>query len=243
MAKKTPGLPRVGVTTRFRSALVSHSIHRGYIEQVARSGGLPLAIPTVEPEFCDDYLDTVDGLLLTGGEDIDPRFSPGTPRQRDYTYHPRRDAFEFRLARGALHRGLPVLGICRGSQVLWSVTGNPLVPHLPDVNGGQVLHRHSPTEPAQHSVRLVPGSKVARAYDEPVVKVASLHHQGLGPQTPGDLRWRVVGHAEDGMVEAFEREDTAAPWAVGVLWHPELPVGDDRTDPLIAAFVSAIGTS
>lgn len=241
MAKKTSKPLRIGVTTRFRSAIVSHSIHRGYIDQVVRSGALPIAIPTLDPEFCEAYLEVLDGLVLTGGEDIDPVFCPETPRQPDYTYHPRRDAFELRLARRALDRGMPVLGICRGSQILWSLTGNPLIPHLPDVNGGQVLHRSSLTEPAPHSVRLEPGSKVARAYGQPVVKVASLHHQGLGEQTPGDVRWRVTARADDSTVEAFERADTDAPWAVGVLWHPELPADDDRTDPLVAAFVRAVG--
>lgn len=208
-----------------------------------RAGALPLVIPTAEAALCEDYIDVLDGLLLTGGEDIDPAYCTGTTRQSGYAYHPDRDAFELRLARLALDRGLPVLGICRGSQILWTATGNPLIPHIPDVNGGRILHRHSLTEPSRHGVTLAPGSKVADAYGTTAVKVMSYHHQGLGEQTPGDLRWRVTARADDAVVEAFERDDPAAPWTVAVLWHPELPADDDRTDPLIAAFVSAAGTS
>ncbi|MEU2389511.1 gamma-glutamyl-gamma-aminobutyrate hydrolase family protein [Streptomyces sp. NPDC007369] len=229
------------MTSRFRHAIDSHSIHRGYIDQVVRAGGLPVVLPTLGAEYCEELIEAVDGLLLTGGEDIDPAHCTGSARRPDYTYHPRRDVFELRLARLALDRGLPVLGICRGSQILWSATGNPVIAHIPDVNDGQVLHRTSLTETSRHVVSPAPGSKVAAAYGEAKIEVTSYHHQGLGEQTPGDLRWLVTARAEDSLTEAFEREDADAPWAVGVLWHPELPAGDDRTDPLIADFVSAAG--
>jgi putative glutamine amidotransferase len=227
--------------SRFRDGIDSHSIHRGYIDQAVGAGALPIVVPTVGTELCESFVEAVDGLLLTGGEDIDPAYCRGTERQPDYRYHPRRDAFELRLTRLALDRGLPVLGICRGAQILWSATGNPLIPHIPDVNDGQVLHRTSLTEPSRHHVLLEPGSNVADAYGESKVEVTSYHHQGLGEQTPGDLQWRVTARAEDALAEAFERDTPGAPWAVGVLWHPELPCVEDRIDPLIAAFVSAVG--
>ncbi|MEU3073495.1 gamma-glutamyl-gamma-aminobutyrate hydrolase family protein [Streptomyces laurentii] len=234
--------PRIGVTSRFRQAIDSHALHHGYVDQVVRAGGLPTVLPTLDPEFCDELLENLDGLLLTGGEDIDPAHCTGSVRRPDYTYHPRRDAFELCLARRALDRGLPLLGVCRGSQILWSATGNPLIAHIPDVNHGQVLHRASLTKTSRHLVLLTSGSVVAEAYDEAKIEVTSYHHQGLGEQTSGDLRWRVTARAEDGLAEAFEQEDAEAPWAVGVLWHPELPA-DDWTDPLVSAFVSAAGAS
>ncbi|MCX4539395.1 gamma-glutamyl-gamma-aminobutyrate hydrolase family protein [Streptomyces sp. NBC_01565] len=244
MVTGSSGRPRIGVTSRFRQAIESHSVHRGYIDQVTRSGALPITIPTLGLEFCEEFLDAVDGLLLTGGEDIDPDYCTGSIRRPDYVYHPRRDAFELRLARLALDRGLPVLGICRGSQILWALTGNPLIAHIPDVNDHQVLHRTSLTEVSRHVVSLAPGSKVAGAYGESKVEVTSYHHQGLGEQAPGGLRWEVTARADDSLVEGFERAGAGAPWAVGVLWHPELPADDDeRTDPLIAAFVSAAGAA
>ncbi|WP_414170001.1 gamma-glutamyl-gamma-aminobutyrate hydrolase family protein [Streptoverticillium reticulum] len=231
--------PRIGVTSRFREAIQSHSIHRGYVEQVARAGGLPVVVPCLAEELCEPYLSVVDGLLLTGGEDIDPAHCTGTTGQAGYVYQPGRDRFEIRLARSALDRGLPTLGICRGAQILHTATGNPLIPHLPDVNGGLVAHRTSLTEPSRHGVTPVAGSKVADAYGEGQLKVTSYHHQGLGEQTPGGVRWRVTARSDDSFAEAIEREGAA--WTVGVLWHPELPVdeGDSGPDPLIAAFVSA----
>ncbi|MEV4921467.1 gamma-glutamyl-gamma-aminobutyrate hydrolase family protein [Streptomyces roseoverticillatus] len=267
--------PRIGVTSRFRQAIRSHSIHEGYVEQVVRAGGLPLVIPCTEADaeadgdLCASYLAVLDGLLLTGGEDMDPAHCRGTVRQPGYTYHPRRDAFETRLAAAALEARMPTLGICRGAQVLHTVTGNPLIGHIPDVNGGRVAHRTSLTETSRHSVTLAEGSKVARAYGdrayggsyeegagERTLKVTSYHHQGLGEQTPGGIRWRVTARADDSLAEAIEREadtegDTQGDaWAVGVLWHPELPADDgpadgtgERTDPLIAAFVAAAGAS
>ncbi|MGK5544767.1 gamma-glutamyl-gamma-aminobutyrate hydrolase family protein [Streptomyces sp. URMC 127] len=240
----------------------SHSIHEGYVEQVTRAGGLPLVIPCTDADgdLCASYLSLLDGLLLTGGEDMDPAHCRGTVRQPGYTYHPRRDAFETRLAGSALEAGMPTLGICRGAQVLYTVTGNPLIGHIPDVTGGHVAHRISLTETSRHSVTLAEGSKVARAYAEAdggirheaggarTLKVTSYHHQGLGEQTPGGIRWRVTARADDSLAEAIEREGDA--WAVGVLWHPELPADDgpadgsgERTDPLIAAFVAAAGAS
>ncbi|PSJ30096.1 peptidase C26 [Streptosporangium nondiastaticum] len=242
--------PRIGVTSRFRQAIRSHSIHEGYTEQVLRAGGLPLVIPCTgaDEDVCASYLSVLDGLLLTGGEDMDPAHCRGTVRQPGYTYHPRRDAFETRLAGAALEAGMPTLGICRGAQVLHTVTGNPLIGHIPDVNGGRVAHRTSLTETSRHSVTLAEGSKAARAYGERTLKVVSYHHQGLDEQTPGGIRWRVTARADDSLAEAIEREGDA--WAVGVLWHPELPADDgpadgtgERTDPLIAAFVAAAGAS
>ncbi|MCF3102079.1 gamma-glutamyl-gamma-aminobutyrate hydrolase family protein [Streptomyces roseoverticillatus] len=255
--------PRIGVTSRFRQAIRSHSIHEGYVEQVVRAGGLPLVIPCTDADgdLCASYLSVLDGLLLTGGEDMDPAQCRGTVRRPGYTYHPRRDAFETRLAGAALEAGLPTLGICRGAQVLHTVTGNPLIGHIPDVNGGRVAHRTSLTETSRHSVTLTEGSKVARAYGdrayggspgERTLKVTSYHHQGLGEQTPGGIRWRVTARADDSLAEAIEREEDTEgdAWAVGVLWHPELPADDgpadgtgERTDPLIAAFVAAAGAS
>lgn len=227
------------MTSRFRPAVSSHAIHRGYVDQVLRAGGLPFVIPCTEAELGAPYLDAVDALLLTGGEDIDPAYCRGTRRQTGYTYHPGRDAFELALTGLALERGIPVLGICRGAQVLYAATGHPLIGHIPDVNGGAVEHRLSLTEPSRHTVTLAEGSEVARAYGERVLKVTSYHHQGLGEPAPGGVRWRVTATADDSLTEAVEREDGGA-WAVGVLWHPELPAeDDDRTDPLIAAFVSA----
>ncbi|MFH8655672.1 gamma-glutamyl-gamma-aminobutyrate hydrolase family protein [Streptomyces afghaniensis] len=233
--------PRIGVTARFRSAIESHCLHAGYVHHVIRAGGIPLVIPCVDDKLADAYLPHLDGLLLTGGEDIDPAHCSGTERQPDYQYQPGRDVFEIRLAEAALEAGLPVLGICRGCQVLYTATGHPLISHIPDVNGGSVAHRTSLTETSRHRVTLTGGSAVAAAYGRPAVTVTSYHHQGLGPLAPDGRPWRVTARSDDRLAEAIEYAGEA--WAVGVMWHPELPVEDtgDLADPLISAFVAAAG--
>ncbi|MGY0236758.1 gamma-glutamyl-gamma-aminobutyrate hydrolase family protein [Longispora urticae] len=230
--------PRIGITTRFRRSIRSHSVHEGYVDQVVRAGGLPVVVPTGDRALCGEVLAGLDGLLLTGGEDIDPAHAPGTLRQEGYDYQPERDVFEFRLAALALDRGLPTLGVCRGCQVLHVASGNPLIPHIPDVNQGLVAHRTSLTEPAEHLVTVVGGSRLAKAYDAPSFVVTSYHHQGLGEP---DRDWWATAHSEDGLVEAVEYRGGG--WAVGVLWHPELPPGadDGSPDPLVAAFTHAAG--
>jgi putative glutamine amidotransferase len=232
--------PYIGITARFRPAIQSHAIHRGYVDQIVRAGGIPVVIPCVDDSLCESLLSRLDGLLLTGGEDLDPDHCTGTTRQDGYAYQPLRDAYELRLAKAALAAGLPILGICRGCQVLYSATGNPLISHIPDVNGGLVDHRKSLTETSQHPVTLAADGKVGLAYGEPSIEVTSYHHQGLGDQSPGGHQWRVTARSDDSLPEAIEPVSGA--WVVGVLWHPELPVaGDDFPDPLISAFVAAAG--
>ncbi|WP_305125706.1 gamma-glutamyl-gamma-aminobutyrate hydrolase family protein [Streptomyces odontomachi] len=232
--------PLIGITSRFRTAMQSHALHRGYVDQVVRAGGVPIIIPCIDENLCDPFLSRIDGLLLTGGEDMDPAYCTGTTRQDGYQYHPTRDAFELSLTTAALAAGLPTLGVCRGCQVLYAATGNPLISHVPDVNDGLVDHRKSLSEPSRHSVTLTGGSTVARAYRQRSIDVTSYHHQGLGEPAAGDYRWRVTARSDDSLGEAIEHVGDA--WAVGVLWHPELPVpGDDFQDPLVAAFVAAAG--
>lgn len=229
--------PRIGITARFLESTQSHSVHRGYVEHVLRADGVPIVLPFGASIPDDAVLPVLDGLMLTGGQDIDPDYLSGVPRQDGYNYQPERDEFELRLARAALGSGLPVLGVCRGCQVLHVAVGNQLIPHIPDVNADLVEHRKSISEPTQHLVTTVAGSKVGRAYPDRTFPVTSYHHQGLAVDGQMD-GWRVTARSEDQLAEAIEYP--AVPWAVGVLWHPELPVADDgRADPLISAFVTA----
>ena len=248
--------PKIGITARFRGAIQSHSVHRGYVDHVVRAGGLPLIIPHDDEALCEQMLASIDGLLLSGGEDIDPAVrpvapvapvapgAPGVPRQEEYVYQPERDAFEIRLARLALEQEVPTLGICRGCQVLYVATGNSLIPNISDVTGNRVPHRLSLSEPSRHLVHLAEGSKVAAAYWRRSLLVISYHHQGLDYHDRPDARWRATASADDALVEAIERVDH--PWMVGVLWHPELSVhgaAGHRADQIIAAFVAAAGAA
>lgn len=202
-----------------------------YVQQVRAAGGLPVVLPPAPPdpdaEVVDSMLDPLDGLLLVGGADVDPDRYGEVAHPAVQPPRPDRDGTELALARGARERGLPLLGVCRGMQVLAVAAGGRLEQHLPDRLDGR-LHAPGPGEYGTHAVRIASGSRLAGVLGERV-EVASYHHQGVLTH-PG---LEPVAWADDGVLEAVE--DPAAPFCVGVLWHPEV-----GTDPrLFAALTSA----
>lgn len=230
---------RIGITARYRPAIRSFSVHEGYVDEVARAGGLPIIVPFGDVSQCDPIVRSLDGVMLTGGEDVDPSRWGGPAQQDGYRYYPERDDFEIHLARTAMKYGLPVLGICRGCQILHVAAGHTLIPHVPDTFGDLVAHRKSIAEPSLHFVTLVEESRVANAYAQQRLLVTSYHHQGLHFDANMDSSWRVAARADDSLIEAIEYVGDS--WVVGVLWHPELPAQNDsgHSDPLISAFVGA----
>jgi putative glutamine amidotransferase len=182
-------------------------------------------------EAPDDVLDRVDALLLAGGVDLDPRSYGGEPDPRGGETVPERDEFELALARRALERDMPVLGICRGMQLLNVACGGTLEQHLPDRLGHEE-HRHTPGAYADHEVALEPGSLAARAAGTERCAVKSHHHQGVAQLGDGLV---ASGHSlPDGVVEAVEDPDRR--FALGVLWHPE----EDRSSRVIAALAEEV---
>jgi putative glutamine amidotransferase len=188
-----------------------------YVEAVERAGGRPLLVPPSATGI-DETLDVLDGLIFSGGSDLDPDTYGAEAHPETNGVRAERDAAELVLLRAALDRDLPVLAICRGSQVLNVARGGDLVQHLPDVVGDE-KHKHTPGSFADHDVDVDPGTRLggilgARA------PVKSHHHQGFGRLGEG---LRESARAEDGTVEALE--DPSKRFAVGVLWHPE--AGED----------------
>jgi putative glutamine amidotransferase len=165
----------------------------------------------------------LDGLILAGGSDIDPASYGAKPHPETRGTRPERDRFELALGTRALERDMPVLGICRGMEMLNVIQGGTLDQHL-----GLELHRHTPGAFADHGVRLEPGSLAARVVGEERTEVKSAHHQGLGELGEGVT---ASGYADDGIVEAIELPEKD--FAVGVLWHPE----EDERSRVIGAFV------
>jgi putative glutamine amidotransferase len=215
--------PLIGITTyvvsasfgawQLDSALVPHD----YVLAVERAGGRALLVPP-STDGVDETLDVLDGLLFSGGADIDPGRYGQDPHPATDSPFPLRDDAELTLLRAALERDLPVLGICRGSQVLNVALGGDLVQHLPDVVGDE-KHKHTPGTYADHEVEIEAASRLGRLIGERA-PVKSHHHQGYGRLGEG---LRATARAEDGTVEGLE--EPSRRFAVGVLWHPE--VGED----------------
>lgn len=202
---------------------------RTYSLGVSEAGGLPVILPPDEAgvESPGELLDLLDGLVLSGGADIDPGTYGEVADPRTKGFRAERDRFELALAREALERNLPLLGICRGMQLLNVACGGTLAQHLPDAD----LHLRTPGEFSGHEVRLDPGSLAARAVGAERVSVRSHHHQGVAKLGDGLV---VSGRAALGdAVEAIEAPDRR--WTLGVLWHTE----EERRSPVLAALTAA----
>jgi putative glutamine amidotransferase len=213
----------IGITTyvvpasfgawRLDSALVPHD----YVLAVERAGGRALLVPPAT-DGVEETLDALDGLIFSGGSDLDPAIYGQEPHPEVTDVSRPRDDAELVLLGAAMERDMPVLAICRGSQVLNVALGGDLVQHLPDVVGDE-SHKHTPGEFADHEVEIDEGSRLGRLLGGRS-SVKSHHHQGFG-RLGGGLA--AAARADDGTVEGLE--DPSRRFAVGVLWHPE--AGDD----------------
>jgi putative glutamine amidotransferase len=236
--------PRIGVCAALERARwtvwdrEAFLLSRAYVDALQGAGAIALMVPP-DPwieEHPDDVLDGLDGLLLAGGADIDPRAYGEARHPKTTNTRPDRDRAEIALALRALDRDLPLLGICRGMQVLNVSLGGTLVQHLPD-DVGHGDHRRSlgSFDNADHDVRLAPGSLAARAAGQIYHRTKSHHHQGvdrLGEELVAS-GWSVL----DDLVEAVEVPD--ARWALGVQWHPEV----DSRSHVVGAFVTEAARS
>jgi putative glutamine amidotransferase len=199
---------------------------RTYSLAVQRAGGIALILPPddVVAESPDELLDMIDGLILAGGSDIDPGSYGAQPHPETRGSWPERDRFEIALGTRALERDMPVLGICRGMQMLNVIQGGTLNQDIP----GLALHRHTPGVFTDHCVELEAGSLAARVVGGERTEVKSTHHQGLEELGEGVV---ASGHADDGLVEAIDLPGRS--FAVGVLWHPE----EDERSRVVGALV------
>lgn len=205
------------------------SHYASYAEAVADAGGLPVHLP--READAELLIARLDGLLVSGGQDVDPRTYGGEARPDSPVFDPGRDAFEVALIRAALEQGVTVLGICRGSQLINIARGGTLHGDLEQVQGlRHDLRGMYPNEARTHAVEVTPGSRVHAIYGERI-EVNSFHHQGVD-RVGADVV--VSGRAPDGIVEAIEIEAPAG--AIGVQWHPEV-LG--KADPIFEWLVSS----
>lgn len=212
--------PVVGITTYAEPSvrwgvwdLPAALIPLAYISALESAGARVLLVPPSE-EGIEETLDVLDGLLFSGGSDLDPGTYDHEAHPETNGVRPERDRGELALLEAALGRDMPVLAVCRGSQVLNVARGGDLVQHLPDLLGSE-RHKHTPGAFADHEVELREGTRVASLLGERAA-VKSHHHQGFGRLGEGLVE---SAHADDGTLEALE--DPSKRFAVGVLWHPE----------------------
>jgi gamma-glutamyl-gamma-aminobutyrate hydrolase PuuD len=216
--------PIIGITTYVTPARWSYwdteaaLIPNDYVRAVEEAGGRPLLVPPSEVGV-EETLDAVQGLVFSGGSDLDPEHYGADTHPETFGVHPERDRAELELLKAALDRDMPVLGICRGIQVLNVARGGGLHQHLPEIVGHEG-HKHNPPGVyIDHEVEIEPETRLAEILGARHA-VKSHHHQGLDAVGKG---LRIAAHAEDGSIEAVE--DPSQRFALGVLWHPE--AGDD----------------
>jgi putative glutamine amidotransferase len=219
--------PLVGITCSTlpdRDGSPRFSVPKAYVAHVEAAGGRSIVLPTVDASEAERYVDLVDGVVLSGGADVDPALY-GEERHPQVTDVDRpRDLFEIAVARTAAARGRPLLGICRGVQVMNVALEGTLVQHRPE-------HRSDVHD--AHPVDVEPGTRLSEVLGRASLPVNSHHHQAIDRCA---ARLRVSARAPDGTVEAAEAGDH--PFFVGVQWHPERR-DDEPTRRLFRAFVEA----
>jgi len=238
--------PRIGLTTdtvflpRHGAGYAAQAVAEAYLAAVRAAGGLPVLLPgSAGAGEVLAIAPSLDGVVLTGGGDVDPRHFGEAPHPELRTIDPARDETEIAMCRYARENGVPLLGICRGIQVLAVAMGGSVIQHLDarDIDGLVQHEIVSVSSGAGHPIDIVPGSRLHGILGTDRLAVTSSHHQAVGE--PGD-GMRVTARTGDGVVEAIEHSDL--PFFMGVEWHPERePAGSPAGLPIFAALVTAAG--
>jgi putative glutamine amidotransferase len=211
-----------------------YALRENYCGAIEAAGGLAMLLPH-EPERAGDYLDRLDGVVVTGGAfDIDPALFGAAERHPTVTTKDRRTSFELALTSGALDRDLPVLGICGGQQLLNVALGGSLIQHIPDEVADALTHEQkTPRDQTSHPVAVVEGTRLHAIVGRTEIAVNSTHHQAV--KTVG-AHLVVDAVAPDGVIEGIE--DPRRRFCLGVQWHPEYRITAADT-ALFAAFIAA----
>ena len=236
--------PIIGLNADFRGAASGRSsfsyIDACYFDAVTQAGGVPLILPPLESD--DDLADALaplDGVVLVGGADLDPRRDGWMMHPTIRPLAPRRESFDRRLVRLIAERRLPVLGIGAGMQLMNVMLGGNLLYHIPEDRPAALPHL-DPLDPAhRHTLELTPGSLMERVYGDGELRVNSMHHMALDDIAPG---FRVTARCPDGIVEAIE--STTSDWfAIGTQFHPEAPTASALDRRIFEEFVDAVKES
>ncbi|MBT8248507.1 MAG: gamma-glutamyl-gamma-aminobutyrate hydrolase family protein [Acidimicrobiia bacterium] len=224
--------PVIGITSQRRDVATSYgaqpanTVTLSYSDSVVGAGGVPIVLPILDPEAVPYALRRLDGVVLTGGGDISPDAYGGEGHPAVYGVHEERDRSELAVARYAAEHKMPVLAICRGTQIMNVALGGDLIADIPSQVEGGLEHfvtGNGAAKEAHQPVALAEDCGLARLFGTTSLKVNSLHHQAVRTPAPG---LRPVAWGEDGVVEALEAEDSSWP-LLAVQWHPENLVGTE----------------
>lgn len=235
--QKKPVIGITGAYVKHNTFMEGVYVHHDYHKSVASNGGLPIILPYTNPELAIEMIQLCDGIILSGGEDIDPRFYGQDSQLNLGVTIPERDEVEIALVEYALEHQIPLLAICRGIQILNVALGGTLIQDIPSQVEKPLQHVQKPDRARDtHWVTVDRDSKLFRILGEEKVRVNSLHHQALD-YVANDLR--VVAQASDGIIEAVEH--TGAPsFVIGVQWHPEsLASSDPLMKKLFSEFIES----
>lgn len=219
--------PVIGITPspmedrQAHGTFTRYAIATTYTEAVEAAGGIPIVIPPQEGNIAA-ILDLVDGVIISGGGDIDPmQYGQSDVHDKTYGIHVGRDSLELSIAKEAIERDIPVLCICRGIQILNVALGGTLIQDIPDQYPTDIEHRQQepgiPKEEPGHRVSVTPGSLLERTYGSSEIAVNSFHHQAIKDLAPMLV---IDGVATDEVVEAVSHPGST--WILGVQWHPEM---------------------
>lgn len=226
--------PLIGITTHSRNATNEVVLPGTYVDAVQSVGGNPILLPPTQSHL-ESLLDAIDGLILSGGGDIHPIHYNGEDHPEIYGIDDDRDTFEITLAKLALMREIPVLGICRGMQVLTVATGGGLIPHVPEVFGDSIDHRlDNPRRPIPHEIEVLAESRLSELLGKTQMTIVSWHHQAV--EFHSDV-WKLAARSNDGLIEALEHSEH--PWAIALQWHPELSMQDPAHQRFFRSFIDA----
>lgn len=234
--------PLIGITTRkahselYQIPLIASP--RSYSEALINAGAIPILIPLNLPlDMLNDLIDKIDGVIFTGGGDIDPIKFNGEDHGEVYGVDVERDEIELRLVHNVVNIEKPFLGICRGIQIINVAYGGALYTHLTDQLSDEIQHRCFPDYPwdhIAHEIQISEDSRLGEIVGESIIGVNSLHHQGIKALAK-DLT--PVAYAPDGLIEAVELKNY--PFGIAVQWHPEWLPGDLKMQALFKSFVEA----
>lgn len=236
----------VTATTREESDVERVRLTAAYLRVLERVGLIPIVVPPASEETAaaaaGSVLAAVAGLVLTGGEDVDPRWYGAAPSPRGGVPHRARDATEIALIRTARAQALPTLAICRGIQIVNVACGGSLIQDIPTERSGALNHKQPSARDARtHAVRVEAGTRTADALGASVIAVNSFHHQAVDRLGAG---LRVTAHAPDGIVEGVESAPDDPWWLTAVQWHPEEFVTDGAAidHGIFRAFAAAVSS-